>query len=163
MFLKDDLVFLICSLICLLRASMNFDISQADIVVRMRKVMDTPRGWCEVCPPWFYPFLDNSWVALTWWGEHVGVENNNKLSLKFCILIESNSQDSFSLLYDGTIDCASLCKLHYCKSQIRRWLSKYVIDFLLVLMIDHCARLKVYLLSLIVQRCNCFSVDAIEC
>ena len=36
-------------------------------------------------------------------------------------------------------------------SQIRRWLSKYVIDFLLVLMIDHCARLKVYLLSLIVQ------------
>ena len=39
----------------------------------------------------------------------------------------------------------------------------YVIDFLLVLMIDHCARLKVYLLSLIVRRCNCFSVDAIEC
>ena len=32
-------------------------------------------------------------------------------------------------------------------SQIRRWLSKYAIDFLLVLMIDHCARLKVYLLS----------------
>ena len=41
--------------------------------------------------------------------------------------------------------------------------SKYAIDFLLVLMIDHYARLKVYLLSLIVQRCNCFSVDAIEC
>ena len=48
-------------------------------------------------------------------------------------------------------------------SQIRRWLSKYVVDFLLVLMIDHCARLKVYLLSLIVRRCNCFSVDASEC
>ena len=66
-------------------------------------------------------------------------------------------------LYEGAIDCASLCKLHYCMSQIRRWLSKYVVDFLLVLMIDHCARLKVYLLSLIVRRCNCFSVDASEC
>ena len=51
-------------------------------------------------------------------------------------------------MYEGAIDCASLCKLHYCMSQIRRWLSKYVIDFLLVFMIDHCARLKVYLLSL---------------
>ena len=39
----------------------------------------------------------------------------------------------------------------------------YAIDCLLVLMINHCARLKVYLLSLIVQRCNCLSVDAIEC
>ena len=27
-------------------------------------------------------------------------------------------------------------------------------------MINHCARLKGYLLSLIVQRCNCSSVDA---
>ena len=42
-------------------------------------------------------------------------------------------------------------------------LSYYAIDFILVLMIKHCARLKVYLLSLIVQRCNCLSVDAIEC
>ena len=38
-------------------------------------------------------------------------------------------------LYEGAIDCACLCKLHYYMSQIRRWLSKYVIDFLLVLMI----------------------------
>ena len=38
-----------------------------------------------------------------------------------------------------------------------------IVKVLLVLMIGHCARLKVYLLSLIVQRCNCFSVDAIEC
>ena len=28
-------------------------------------------------------------------------------------------------------------------------------------MINHCARLKAYLLSLIVQRCNCLSVVAI--
>ena len=66
-------------------------------------------------------------------------------------------------LYEGAVDCASLCKLHYCMSLIRHWLSYYAIDFLLVLMINHCARLKVYLLSLIVQRCNCSSVDAIEC
>ena len=32
-----------------------------------------------------------------------------------------------------------------------------------MLTIKHCARLKVYLISLIVQRCNCSSVDAIEC
>ena len=59
-------------------------------------------------------------------------------------------------LYEGAIDCASLCKLHYCMSLIRNWLSYYAIDFLLVLMINHCARLKA-------QRCNCSSVDAIEC
>ena len=50
--------------------------------------------------------------------------------------------------YEGAIDSASLCKLYYCMSQIRRWLSKYAIDFLLVLMIDHCARLKVYICCL---------------
>ena len=48
-------------------------------------------------------------------------------------------------------------------SPIRSGLSYYAIDFLLVLMIDHCARLKVYLSCLFVQRCNCSSVDAIEC
>ena len=39
----------------------------------------------------------------------------------------------------------------------------YATECLLVLMINHCARLKVYLLSLIVQRFNCLSIDAIEC
>ena len=42
-------------------------------------------------------------------------------------------------------------------------LSYYAIDFLLVLMINHCARLKVYTFCFIVQRRNCSSVDAIEC
>ena len=68
MLLKDDLVFLICSLIwihCLLRSSMNFDISQADIVVRMRRVMDTPRGGVKCVRLDFTLFLDNSCVALT--------------------------------------------------------------------------------------------------
>ena len=41
--------------------------------------------------------------------------------------------------------------------------SFYAIDFSLVLMIKPWASLKVYLLSLIVQRCNCLSIDAIEC
>ena len=46
---------------------------------------------------WFQNFVLQiitaySWVALTWWGGHVGVQNNGKMSLKFCIIIESNSQ-----------------------------------------------------------------------
>ena len=65
-------------------------------------------------------------------------------------------------LHEGAIDCASLCKLYYCMFLIRNWSSCYAIDFLLVLMINHCARLKVYLLCLIVQRCNCSSV-VIKC
>jgi len=36
-------------------------------------------------------------------------------------------------------------------------------DFLLVLMIERCARLEVYLLSLVVQGCGCFSVGAVGC
>ena len=51
---------------------------------------------------------------------------------------------------------ASLCKLYYCMSLIRNWLLYYAIDFLLVLMINHCARLKVYLLYLIVQKVQLF-------
>ena len=58
-------------------------------------------------------------------------------------------------LYKGTIDCASLCELCCCMSLIRNSLSYCAIDFLLVLVINHCARLKVYLLCLIVQRYNC--------
>ena len=57
----------------------------------------------------------------------------------------------------------SLCKLYYCMSLIRNQLSYYAIDLLLVLMINYCMRLKVHLLCLTVQRCNCSSVDAIEC
>ena len=30
-----------------------------------------------------------------WWDGHVGVQNNGKMSLKFCIIIESNSQETF--------------------------------------------------------------------
>ena len=33
--------------------------------------------------------------SLTWWEDHVGVQNNGKMSLKFCIIVESNSQDFF--------------------------------------------------------------------
>ena len=38
--------------------------------------------------------LTNSWFSLTWWD--VGVQSNDKMSLKFCIAIESNSQKTFS-------------------------------------------------------------------
>ena len=38
----------------------------------------------------------------------------------------------------------------------------YAIDFLLHIMIKYWAKLKVYLSSLIVQWCNCSSLDAIE-
>ena len=37
----------------------------------------------------------NSWFSLTWWDGHVGVQNNGKMSLKFSIMIESNSQKNF--------------------------------------------------------------------
>ena len=33
--------------------------------------------------------------SLPWWDDHVGVQNNGKMSLKFCIIVESNSQDFF--------------------------------------------------------------------
>ena len=46
-------------------------------------------------------------------------------------------------------NCIIVCLIHH-------WLSYYAIDFLLVLMINHCARLKV-------QRCNCSSIDPIQC
>ena len=39
-----------------------------------------------------------SWFSLTWWDGHVGVQNNDKMSLKFCIIIESNSQKTFSAI-----------------------------------------------------------------
>ena len=39
------------------------------------------------------------WFAVTWWDGHVGGQNNSKLWLVFCIIIESNSQKTFSLLF----------------------------------------------------------------
>ena len=36
-----------------------------------------------------------SWFSLTWWDGHVGVQNDGKMSLKFIIIIESNSQNTF--------------------------------------------------------------------
>ena len=42
--------------------------------------------------------FDNSWFSLTWWDGHVGVQNNGKMSLTFCIIIESNSQKTFSAI-----------------------------------------------------------------
>ena len=63
-------------------------------------------------------------------------------------------------LYEGAIDCASLCKLYYyaidCHTMRYNWLSVGVKT-------NHWARLKVYLSSLNARRCNCSSVDAIEC
>ena len=43
--------------------------------------------------------LLNRWFAVTWWDGHVGGQNNSKLWLVFCIIIESNSQKTFSLLF----------------------------------------------------------------
>ena len=37
----------------------------------------------------------NSWFSLTRCDGHVGVQNNGKMSLKFCIIIESNFQKTF--------------------------------------------------------------------
>ena len=34
-------------------------------------------------------------ISLTWWDCQVGVQNSGKMSLKFCIIIESNSQKNF--------------------------------------------------------------------
>ena len=39
-----------------------------------------------------------SWFSLTWWDSHVGVKNNGIMSLKFFIIIESNSQKAFSAI-----------------------------------------------------------------
>ena len=38
---------------------------------------------------------NNSWFSLTCWEGHVGVQNNGKMLFKFCIVIESNSQNNF--------------------------------------------------------------------
>ena len=40
-------------------------------------------------------FEPYSWFSLTWWDGHVGAQNNGKMSLKFCIIIKSNSQKYF--------------------------------------------------------------------
>ena len=39
--------------------------------------------------------LTYSWFSVTWWDGHVGVQDNGKMSLKFCIIIESKSQKTF--------------------------------------------------------------------
>ena len=46
--------------------------------------------------------LDYTWFAVTWWDGHVGGPNNSKLWLVFCIIIESNSRKTFSLLFCHT-------------------------------------------------------------
>ena len=46
---------------------------------------------------YFYNFY--SWFSLAWWDGHIGVQNNGKISFKFCLIIESNSQRTFSLLF----------------------------------------------------------------
>ena len=38
---------------------------------------------------------NNSWFSLRWWDGQVGVQNNGKMSLKFCIIVKSNSQKIF--------------------------------------------------------------------
>ena len=81
----------------------------------------------------------------------------------FFFLLFFRKLPTIKRLYEGAIDCASLSTLHYFIYLIRHWLSYYAIDFLLLLMINHYARFKVYMLSVIAQRCNCSSVDAIEC
>ena len=43
-----------------------------------------------------------SWSSLTRWDGHVGIQNNSKMSLKFCIIIESNSQIPFFIIRDLT-------------------------------------------------------------
>ena len=40
---------------------------------------------------YLHGIADNFWFSLMWWDGHVGVQNNCKMSLKFCIIIESNS------------------------------------------------------------------------
>ena len=41
----------------------------------------------------------NSCFSPTWWNGHVGIQNIGKMSLKFCIIIESKSQKDFFRLW----------------------------------------------------------------
>ena len=43
-------------------------------------------------------WISYSWFSLMWWDGHVLVQNNSKMLLKFCRIIESNSQKTFLLL-----------------------------------------------------------------
>ena len=43
-----------------------------------------------------HPTSFYSWFSLTWWDGHV--QNNGKMSLKFCIIIEQNSQKNFFVI-----------------------------------------------------------------
>ena len=51
--------------------------------------------WTEERQKSFWWFHLNSWFSLTWWDDHVGLQNYGKMSLKFCIMIESNSHENF--------------------------------------------------------------------
>ena len=51
--------------------------------------------WYTLLTAWIQKHNHILGVALTWWGRHVGVQNNRKMSLKFGIIIESNSQKNF--------------------------------------------------------------------
>ena len=42
--------------------------------------------------------MHNSWFSLMRRDGHVGVQNNGTMLLKFCIIIESNSQKSVSAI-----------------------------------------------------------------
>ena len=44
---------------------------------------------------YLHGIADNFWFSLTWWDGHVGVQNNVKISLKFCIIV--NSRKTFFL------------------------------------------------------------------
>jgi len=55
--------------------------------------------YCIITSLFFY-----SLVALTWWHRHVGVQNYSKMSLKFCIIKESNSQKiSFAIVLSANM------------------------------------------------------------
>ena len=52
---------------------------------------------------WVEPLY--SWFSLTWWGGHVGEQNNGKMSLKFCIIIASQiPKRLFTLLSHSPIE-----------------------------------------------------------
>ena len=65
----------------------------------------------------------NSWFSLTRWDGHVGVEKNGKMSLKFCIIIESNSQKTFFaiILYTNMATVTSHNNREYGRGWTRRW------------------------------------------
>ena len=64
--------------------------------------------------PWAEQFFDPtlySWFSLTWWDGHVGVQNNGKMLLKFCKIIESNSQKNvFTIVLYTNVAAVTSCE-----------------------------------------------------